>query len=104
MSKDIKVGDLVEKVRSYHPAADAEVIRKAYEFSAKVHQGQKRASGEPYLIHPLAVASIISDLKLDESSIVAGLLDRKSTRLNSSHGYISYAVFCLKKKNRRHIR
>jgi GTP diphosphokinase / guanosine-3',5'-bis(diphosphate) 3'-diphosphatase len=74
MSKDIKIGDLLEKVRSYHPAADVEVIRKAYDFSAKVHQGQKRASGEPYLIHPLAVASIISDLKLDEPSIVGGLL------------------------------
>jgi guanosine-3',5'-bis(diphosphate) 3'-pyrophosphohydrolase len=74
MSKDIKIGDLLDKVRSYHPAADVEVIRKAYEFSAKVHQGQKRASGEPYLIHPLAVANIISDLKLDEPSIVGGLL------------------------------
>jgi guanosine-3',5'-bis(diphosphate) 3'-pyrophosphohydrolase len=74
MSKDIKIGEVIEKVRSYHPAADVEVIRKAYEFSAKVHQGQKRASGEPYLIHPLAVASIISDLKLDEPSIVGGLL------------------------------
>jgi GTP pyrophosphokinase len=51
-----------------------EVIRKAYEFSAKVHKGQKRASGEPYLVHPMAVASIITDLKLDEPSIVGGLL------------------------------
>ncbi|HEX6436392.1 MAG TPA: bifunctional (p)ppGpp synthetase/guanosine-3',5'-bis(diphosphate) 3'-pyrophosphohydrolase [Candidatus Binatia bacterium] len=70
----MKIGDLLDKVRSYHPAADVEVIRKAYEFSAKVHQGQKRASGEPYLIHPLAVANIISELKLDEPSIVGGLL------------------------------
>ena len=44
MSKDIKVGDLVEKVRSYHPAANVEVIRKAYEFSANVHRGQRRRS------------------------------------------------------------
>lgn len=70
----MKIGDLVEKVQSYHPAANVEVIRKAYEFSAKVHKGQKRASGEPYLIHPMAVASIITDLKLDEPSIVGGLL------------------------------
>ena len=49
MSKDIKIGDLVEKVQSYHPAADVEVIRKAYEFSAKVHQGQKRAFGRALL-------------------------------------------------------
>lgn len=74
MSKDIKIGELVEKVQSYHPAADIEIIRKAYEFSARVHKGQKRASGEPYLIHPMAVANIIGDLKLDEPSIVAGLL------------------------------
>jgi GTP pyrophosphokinase len=74
MSREMKIGDLVEKVQSYHPAADVEVIRKAYEFSAKVHKGQKRASGEPYLIHPMAVASIITDLKLDEPSIVGGLL------------------------------
>lgn len=74
MSKDIKIGDLIEKVQSYHPAADVEIIRKAYDFSANVHKDQKRASGEPYLIHPLAVASIIGDLKLDEASIVGGLL------------------------------
>lgn len=70
----MKIGELVEKIQSYHPAADVEIIRKAYEFSAKVHKGQKRASGEPYLIHPMAVASIITDLKLDEPSIVGGLL------------------------------
>src|SRR5437667_1610481 len=74
MSKEIKISDLVEKVQSYYPAADVNAIRKAYDFSARVHKGQKRASGEPYLIHPLAVASIIADLKLDVPSIVAGLL------------------------------
>jgi GTP diphosphokinase / guanosine-3',5'-bis(diphosphate) 3'-diphosphatase len=74
MSKDIKITDLVEKVQSYFPAADSELIRRAYDFSAKVHQGQKRLSGEPYLIHPMAVAGIIADLKLDVPSVVAGLL------------------------------
>ncbi len=74
MSKDIKLTDLVEKVRSYYPAADAEIIGQAYEFSARVHQGQKRLSGEPYLIHPMAVADIIADLKLDVPSVVGGLL------------------------------
>jgi GTP diphosphokinase / guanosine-3',5'-bis(diphosphate) 3'-diphosphatase len=74
MSKDIKITDLVEKVQSYFPAADGELIRRAYDFSAKVHQGQKRLSGEPYLIHPMAVAGIIADLKLDVPSVVAGLL------------------------------
>ena len=74
MSKDIKITDLVEKVQSYFPAADGELIRRAYDFSAKVHQGQKRLSGEPYLIHPMAVAGIIAELRLDVPSVVAGLL------------------------------
>ncbi len=74
MAKDIKINELVDKVQSYYPAADVGLIRTAYDFSAKVHQGQKRLSGEPYLIHPLAVAGIIADLKLDVPSIVGGLL------------------------------
>jgi len=74
MSKDSKVTELVEKVQSYYPAADGELIRAAYEFSAKVHQGQKRLSGEPYLIHPMAVADIIAELKLDVPSVVSALL------------------------------
>ena len=52
MSKEIKISELVQKVQSYYPVADAELIRRAYDFSANVHQGQKRVSGEPYLIHP----------------------------------------------------
>ena len=72
MSRELKITDLVEKVQAYYPAADAELIRKAYDFSAKVHRGQKRLSGEPYLIHPLAVADIIADLKLDVPSIARG--------------------------------
>jgi GTP pyrophosphokinase len=74
MSKETKVADLIEKIQNYFPAADVDLIRKAYEFSARVHHGQKRQSGEPYLIHPLAVASVIADLKLDVPSVVAGLL------------------------------
>ena len=72
MSKDIKITDLVEKVQSYFPAADGALIRRAYDFSAKVHQGQKRLSGEPYLIHPMAVARIIAELKLDVPSVEIG--------------------------------
>jgi guanosine-3',5'-bis(diphosphate) 3'-pyrophosphohydrolase len=74
MSKDLKIADLVDKVQSYYPTADVDLMRKAYEFSARVHKGQKRMSGEPYLTHPMAVAGIIADLKLDVPSIVAGLL------------------------------
>jgi GTP pyrophosphokinase len=74
VSKEIKISDLVDKVQSYYPAADVDLLRKAYDFSAKVHQGQTRLSGEPYLIHPLAVANVIADLKLDVPSVVSGLL------------------------------
>ena len=74
MSKELRVNDLIEKVQSYYPAADAGMIRAAYNYSAEVHRGQVRLSGEPYLTHPLAVAGIIADLKLDVPSIVAGLL------------------------------
>lgn len=59
---------------SYHPAPDLDIIKKAYVYSAKVHQGQVRKSGEPYLIHPLEVAGLLAQLRLDEASIVAGLL------------------------------
>ena len=70
----IRLNDILEKVSGYHPEADLDLIKKAYVYSAKVHQGQIRKSGEPYLIHPLEVAGILADLKLDEASIVAGLL------------------------------
>ena len=59
---------------SYHPNADLEMIKKAYVYSAKVHQGQTRKSGEPYLVHPLEVAGLLAQMHLDEASIVAGLL------------------------------
>jgi guanosine-3',5'-bis(diphosphate) 3'-pyrophosphohydrolase len=65
---------LVEKVRSYHPEAQTELIEKAYHFSERMHQGQTRLSGEPYFVHPVEVAKIISDMKLDVPSIVTGLL------------------------------
>src|SRR5438309_4308909 len=70
----IRLNDILEKVHAYHADADLDFIKKAYVFSAKVHQGQVRKSGEPYLVHPLEVAGILADLKLDEHSIVAGLL------------------------------
>src|SRR5215212_9731763 len=70
----IRLNDILEKVSSYHPDADLDLIKKAYVYSAKVHQGQIRKSGEPYLVHPLEVAGLLADLKLDEASIVAGLL------------------------------
>ncbi|MHB1847050.1 MAG: RelA/SpoT family protein, partial [Deltaproteobacteria bacterium] len=70
----LRLNDILDRVSSYHPAPDLDIIKKAYVYSAKVHQGQIRKSGEPYLIHPLEVAGILADLKLDEASIVTGLL------------------------------
>ena len=70
----IRFEDLLEKVRAYAPEADVELLRRAYVFSAFEHKGQVRHSGEPYLIHPLAVADFLADMKLDTVAIAAGLL------------------------------
>jgi len=66
--------ELVGRVRAYHSGADGALIRRAYEFSRQVHRGQKRQSGDPYFIHPVGVACLIADLKLDVPSVVTGLL------------------------------
>ena len=68
--------DLLEKtIRGYNPAADFAQIRAAFDYADKCHEGQKRKSGEPYIIHPLAVAQIVAEeLKLDSESIEAALL------------------------------
>ena len=68
------IDDLVRQVHVCHPDADEALLRRAYAFSAKAHEGQTRQSGEPYLQHPLAVAGILSFLKLDVTAIMAGLL------------------------------
>src|SRR5213083_914019 len=70
----IRIEDIVEKVRKNHPQADSDLLRRAYLFSAREHKGQKRASGESYLVHPLEVANILADMKLDEVSVATGLL------------------------------
>lgn len=70
----LKLSDILDAVKSYHPQADLDLIRKAYVCSAKYHEGQVRKSGEPYLSHPLEVAKILAELKLDEASICTGLL------------------------------
>ncbi|MBR5470701.1 MAG: bifunctional (p)ppGpp synthetase/guanosine-3',5'-bis(diphosphate) 3'-pyrophosphohydrolase [Oscillibacter sp.] len=67
--------ELLEKtIRSYNSSADFVQIRAAFEYADKCHEGQKRKSGEPYIIHPLAVAQIVADQKLDSESIIAALL------------------------------
>src|SRR5512145_215230 len=70
----IRFETLLEKVRSYSPEADLELLRRAYVFSAFEHKGQVRHSGEPYLVHPLEVADLLADMKLDVVAIAAGLL------------------------------
>src|SRR5881275_1838657 len=70
----IRIEEIVEKVGRNHPQADLDVLRRAYFFSALHHKGQTRASGEPYLVHPLEVAAILADMRLDEVSVSTGLL------------------------------
>ena len=70
----IRFEDLIEKVRANNPESDTELLRRAYDFSAVEHKGQVRRSGEPYLTHPLEVADLMADMKLDVVAICAGLL------------------------------
>jgi len=70
----IRLNDITSGILKYHPAADTGLVEKAYVYSAKVHQGQVRLSGEPYLSHPLEVAFILTKMKMDVISVVAGLL------------------------------
>ncbi|MBP6627916.1 MAG: bifunctional (p)ppGpp synthetase/guanosine-3',5'-bis(diphosphate) 3'-pyrophosphohydrolase [Kofleriaceae bacterium] len=65
---------ILSKVSAYYPAADLALVRRAYDFAAKAHHGQTRKSGEPYVSHPLSVAGIIAELRLDLASVCAGLL------------------------------
>jgi GTP pyrophosphokinase len=70
----IRIEDVIDKVESNRPGADTDLIRRAYLFSALHHRGQTRASGEPYLVHPIEVANILADMRLDETSVSTGLL------------------------------
>src|SRR5262245_63383440 len=98
--------ELVERVLKYDPSANEALLNRAYVYAMKAHGNQVRLSGDPYFSHPLEVAAILTDLKLDDATIATPLLhdviedtrppdprptrcsarrDRKSTRLNSSH-------------------
>jgi GTP pyrophosphokinase len=70
----IRQFELVERVKSYDPGADEDALNRAYVFAMKAHGAQKRASGDPYFSHPIEVAGILTDLKLDDSSIITALL------------------------------
>jgi GTP pyrophosphokinase len=69
-----KFRELLRTMRANRPGDDLELVRKAYEFSQKNHAGQTRASGEPYLVHPLGVAQVLAEMKMDAVAIAAGLL------------------------------
>ena len=66
--------ELIQCVQKYHPSDDISMIEKAYKVASEAHKNQFRKSGEPYIIHPLNVAIILADLKLDKETIVAGIL------------------------------
>ncbi len=70
----IRFEDIYETVKAHHPGADLEGLRKAYIFSAVEHKGQTRASGEPYLVHPLEVAAILAEMRMDPACVIVGLL------------------------------
>src|SRR5499427_4036718 len=69
-----KFRELMKKMRANRPGDDLGIIRKAYDYSQKHHSGQTRASGEPYLVHPLEVACVLAEMKMDPVAVAAGLL------------------------------
>lgn len=70
----LRINDIIDKVQTYLTPEDVEMIEKAYIYSASVHQGQVRLSGEPYLTHPMEVAGLLTDMKMDAATIISGLL------------------------------
>ena len=70
----LRINDIIDKAQTYLPPEDLEMIQKAYIYSAAVHQGQVRLSGEPYLTHPMEVAGILTNMKMDTATIISGLL------------------------------
>jgi GTP pyrophosphokinase len=71
---DLRVEALLKQVHANRPSEDISLIRKAWEFCARHHEGQMRASGEPYIVHPLEVAEVLAEMKMDSTAIAAGLL------------------------------
>src|SRR3989449_1072040 len=89
-SRMMRQYDLVERVRSYNPDTNEDLLNRAYVYAMKAHGTQTRASGDPFFSHPLEVAAILTDLKLDDATIVAALLhdtieDTEATRAEIDH-------------------
>jgi guanosine-3',5'-bis(diphosphate) 3'-pyrophosphohydrolase len=74
VEESVTIDNLIEKILSYYPDADVGLLRRAYQFSSEAHSSQKRIEGSPYIEHPVAVASILADMKMDVATIAAGLL------------------------------
>jgi GTP diphosphokinase / guanosine-3',5'-bis(diphosphate) 3'-diphosphatase len=70
----LQVEEIIDRVRAYQPTADANLIKRAFDYSFRMHEGQTRKSGDPYIVHPVSVAGIITELRLDTASVCAGLL------------------------------
>jgi guanosine-3',5'-bis(diphosphate) 3'-pyrophosphohydrolase len=70
----LRFNDIADRILEYNPSCDLALLQRAYVFSAKVHEGQERLSGEPYLVHPLEVAGILAEMRMDEVTVAAGLL------------------------------
>ncbi|HTB71871.1 MAG TPA: HD domain-containing protein, partial [Polyangiaceae bacterium] len=70
----LQVEHLIQRVKAYQPSVDSELIQRAYDYSFRMHAGQTRKSGQPYIVHPVGVAGILADLRLDAASVCAGLL------------------------------
>ena len=70
----LRFNDVADKVLEVNPSSDLSLLQRAYVFTAKVHEGQERLSGEPYLVHPVEVAGILADMRLDEVTVAVGLL------------------------------
>ena len=70
----IDVEDLIALIRNYNPRTNVDLVRDAYEYGLRMHEGQFRHSGEPYFTHPVAVAAILTEMRLDDATIVTALL------------------------------
>ncbi len=84
----IDVEDLVALVRNYNPRCNADLIRRAYAYGMKMHEGQLRKSGEPYFTHPVAVAAILTEMRLDDATIVTALLHDTIEDTRSTYGEV----------------
>ena len=71
---DLDLDGLIERIRRYNPKSDGKLLSAAYEYGARMHDGQTRHSGEPYFTHPFAVAEILADMRLDDATIITALL------------------------------